>query len=53
VLVEIKGSDLHSTLRKHGAHAEATLKFIDGMLDLLRDRVSSDYLSLREIASTI
>ena len=36
VLVEIKGSDLRSTLRKHGAHAEATLKFIDGTLDLLR-----------------
>lgn len=35
VLAEIKGSDLRSTIRKHGAHAEATLKFIDGTLDLL------------------
>ncbi|MFM9971340.1 MAG: DUF3800 domain-containing protein [Burkholderiales bacterium] len=36
VLVEIKGSDLRSTIRKHGAHADATLKFIDATLDLLR-----------------
>lgn len=36
VLVEIKGSDLRSTIRKHGEHADATLKFIDGTLDLLR-----------------
>ncbi len=36
VLVEIKGSDLRSTIRKQGAHADATLKFIDGTLDLLR-----------------
>ncbi len=36
VLVEIKGSDLRSTIRKHGVHADATLKFIDDTLDLLR-----------------
>ncbi len=36
VLVEIKGSDLRSTIRQHGAHADATLKFIDDTLDLLR-----------------
>jgi hypothetical protein len=36
VLVEIKGSDLRSTIRKHGARADATLKFVDGTLDLLR-----------------
>ena len=36
VLVEIKGSDLRSAIRKHGARADATLKFIDGTLDLLR-----------------
>lgn len=36
VLVEIKGSDLRSTIRKHGAHGDATLKFIDETLDLLR-----------------
>lgn len=36
VLVEIKGSDLRSSIRKHGAKADATLKFIDGTLDLLR-----------------
>ena len=36
VLVEIKGSDLRSTLRKHGARAEAILQFIDRTLDLLR-----------------
>jgi len=36
VLLEIKGSDLRSTVRKHGAKADATLKFIDGTLDLLR-----------------
>lgn len=35
VLVEIKGSDLRSTIRKYGARAEATLKFIDDTLDLL------------------
>ncbi|MDR3220748.1 MAG: DUF3800 domain-containing protein, partial [Candidatus Accumulibacter sp.] len=38
VLIEIKGSDLRSTIRKHGAHADATLKFIDNTLDLLRTR---------------
>lgn len=36
VLIEIKGSDLRSTIRRHGARAEATLKFIDSTLDLLR-----------------
>ncbi len=36
VLVEIKGSDLRSSIRKHGAKADATLKFIDGTLELLR-----------------
>ncbi len=36
VLVEIKGSDLRSTLRKHGARSEAILQFIDRTLDLLR-----------------
>jgi hypothetical protein len=36
VLVEIKGSDLRSAIRKHGVRADATLKFIDGTLDLLR-----------------
>lgn len=36
VLVEIKSSDLRSTLRKHGVHADATLKFIDDTLNLLR-----------------
>jgi len=36
VLVEIKGSDLRSTIRKYGAKAGATLKFIDATLNLLR-----------------
>jgi hypothetical protein len=36
VLVEIKGSDLRSTIRKYGERADATLRFIDGTLDLLR-----------------
>ena len=36
VLLEIKGSDLRSSIRKHGAKADATLKFIDSTLELLR-----------------
>jgi hypothetical protein len=35
VLVEIKGSDLRSIIRKRGERADATLRFIDDTLDLL------------------
>jgi hypothetical protein len=46
VLLEIKGSDLRSTIRKHGAKADATLKFIDGTLDLLRNKNARLFASI-------
>lgn len=46
VLVEIKGSDLRSNIRKHGAAADASLKFLDRTLDLLRENDARLFASM-------
>jgi hypothetical protein len=46
VLIEIKGSDLRSSIRKHGEKAMAALKFVDTALDLLRENEARIFASI-------
>lgn len=46
ILAEIKGSDLRSSIRKHGEKASASLKFIDDTLALLKQHEARLFASI-------